>query len=74
MSDPYEDLACSIEGLREDLSDITRTKPLLSVFPGQTGEHDIFRDLLEELKQLRAEIVELTGAIFSLHPDYRGDE
>lgn len=38
------------------------------------GEHDIFRDLLEELKKLRAEIVELTGAIFSLHPDYRGDE
>ena len=73
MADPYEDLACSIEGLREDLADLTRTKSLPSILPGDTGEHDIFRDLLDELKSLRAEIVELTGAIFSLHPDYRGD-
>jgi len=66
MSDPYEDLACSIEGLREDLRDITRKHSTPSLLPGDFGEHDIFRVLLDELKKLRAEIVELTGAVFSL--------
>ena len=66
MSDPYEDLACSIEGLREDLQDLTRVQELpLSGLLDTTGEHGIFRALLEELKCLRAEIVELTGAIYS---------
>lgn len=74
MSDPYEDLACSIEGLREDLHSITRTTYGPGALFNTQGEHDIFRDLLEELKKLRAEIVELTGAVFSLHPEYRGDE
>jgi hypothetical protein len=74
MSDPYEDLACSIEGLREDLESITRTTYGPSALFNTKGDHDIFRDLLEELKKLRAEIVELTGAVFSLHPEYRGDE
>jgi hypothetical protein len=74
MSDPYKDLACSIEGLREDLHSMTRTTYGPSALFNTQGEHDIFRDLLEELKKLRAEIVELTGAVFSLHPEYRGDE
>jgi hypothetical protein len=66
MSDPYEDLACNIEGLREDLQSITRTTYGPSALFNTKGDHDIFRDLLEELKKLRAEIVELTGAVFSL--------
>lgn len=67
MSDPYEDLACSIEGLREDLRDLTRVRdpPRVALFD-HAGEHGIFRELLEELRCLRAEIVELTGAIFSI--------
>ena len=70
MSDPYDDLACSIEGLREDLQDLTRVRDTpLSGLLDTNGEHGIFRALLEELRCLRAEIVELTGAIFS-----QGDE
>ena len=65
--DPYEELQGSIEGLREDLRDITRTRSdytLGSHISG--GVHDIFRDLLIAIKGLTAEITELTGAIFSL--------
>lgn len=67
MSDPYDDLACSIEGLREDLQDLTRVRelPLTGLFD-TNSEHGIFRAILEELKMLRAEITELTGAIFSM--------
>ena len=64
--DPYEELQGSIEGLREDLRDLTRTRdiPLGSLFDG--GEHDILRELLKAIRGLTEEITELTGAIFSM--------
>ena len=39
---------------------------LESISRNNKSDHDILRDLLEELKKLRCEIVELTGAVFSL--------
>jgi len=65
--DPYEELQGSIEGLREDLRDMTRIKdmyPMASLSNG--GVHDIFRELLKAIRGLTEEITELTGAIFSM--------
>ena len=63
--DPYEELQSSIEGLREDLRELTRTKDVHMPF-FDNGDHDIFRALLKAIKGLTEEITELTGAIFSL--------
>ena len=64
--DPYEELQGSIEGLREDLRDITRTRALPMEGLFANSEHDILRALLSAIKGLTEEITELTGAIFSM--------
>ena len=63
--DPYEELQGSIEGLRDDLRDLTRTKDVHMPY-FENGDHDILRALLTAIKGLTEEITELTGAIFSL--------
>ena len=64
--DPYEELQGSIEGLRDDLRELTRTQGIHMAYRNPRGEHDILRALLSAIKGLTEEITELTGAIFSM--------
>jgi hypothetical protein len=64
--DPYEELAGSIESLKEDMQNIfssAEPKPL-GLFT--VDRHDILRVLAKNIEELRKEIVELTGAIWEL--------
>lgn len=66
MEDPYEELAGSIESLKEDMENIfssAEPKPL-GLFT--VDRHDVLRVLAKNIEELRKEIVELTGAIWEL--------
>lgn len=64
--DPYEELAGSIDSLKDDLKDIFSSEEPKPIGLFSVSQHDILRVLTKNIEELRNEIVELTGAIWEL--------
>lgn len=64
--DPIEELAGSVESLKEEMTEIFSSKEPTQIGLFSGDRNDILRVLVKNIAELREEIVELTGAIWEL--------
>jgi len=65
--DPMEELAGSVESLKEEMTEIFSSKEPKSIGLFSVDRNDVLRVLVKGIAMLREEIVELTGAIWELN-------